>query len=179
MYNKHNGTDRPHSIIGQGYDYFLCEGTDMSLLSSASMASCWRGYEYFQQKKVLILETLGDMRFRGTVLGNGKSPYITVIDLNHLRRSSCNCPHAGGKRIICKHMVATFFTAFPEDAKKYYAEVLANEEDAEKYQEELFRKLVKYVRSLKKEEAQDKLLEILENGPEWLFERFVRDNVAE
>lgn len=149
----------------------------MSLLSSASMASCWRGYEYFRQKKVLKLDPLGEMRYQGTVSGSGPSAYTTIIDLGHLRRSSCNCPYAEGKRIICKHMVATFFAAFPEEAEKYYAEVLANEEEAGRYQEELYGKLVKYVRGLKKKEAQDKLLETLGTGPEWLWERFIRDNI--
>ncbi len=37
--------------------------------------------------------------------------------------------------------------------------------------------LVKYVRGLKKEDVQDKLLEVLECGPEWQWERFVRDYV--
>lgn len=149
----------------------------MSLLSSASRASRWRGYEYFQQKKVLELEQIGDMRFQSTVLGSYKFSYATIIDIKHPRRSTCDCPHAEGKRIICKHMVATFFTAFPEEAEKYYAQVLACEEDDERYQEEQFDKLVNYVRGLSKKEAQDQLLEVLSTGPEWLWENFILDNI--
>ena len=74
-------------------------------------------------------------------------------------------------------MVATFFTAFPEEAESYCAEVQAYEEEAEQYQEELYDKLVQYVRNLKKEDAQNKLLEVLETGPEWLWDRFIRENV--
>ena len=140
----------------------------MSLLSSASTASCWRGYEYFKQKKVLKLEQLGDMRFRGLVLGSREAPYTATIDLEHPRRSSCTCPHANGKRIICKHMVATFFTAFPEEAETYYTQVLSDGEEAERRQEELTDKLVGYIRGLKRKDAQDKLLELLQLGPEWL-----------
>lgn len=149
----------------------------MSLLSSASRASRWRGYEYFQQKKVPQLEQLGDMRFQSTVSGNYKSSYTTIIDIKHPRKSTCDCPHANGKRIICKHMVATFFTAFPEEAEKYYAEALAYEEESERYQEEQCDKLVNYVRSLSKEEAQDKLLEVLDIAPEWLWENFILNNI--
>lgn len=149
----------------------------MSLLSSASMASCWRGYEYYQQKKVLKLEPLGDMRFQGTVSGSSKAPYVTTIDLEHPRRSSCNCPHASGKQLICKHMAAVFFAAFPDEAERYYADILAHEEKAEQYQEELCEKVIRYIRGLKKEEAQDKLLEVLESGPDWLWDRFIRDNI--
>lgn len=149
----------------------------MSLLSASSMGSRWRGYEYFKDKRVRKLEDLGDMRFKALVSGSGTEPYAVVIDLEHVRQSSCTCPHAAGRRVICKHMVATFFAAFPEEAGKYYADVLKAEEEWENYQDELAEKLVKYVRGLKKKEAQDKLLEVLECGPEWQWERFVRDYV--
>lgn len=149
----------------------------MSLLTASSMQSRWLGYEYFRQKKVGKLERLGEGRFQGVVSGSGDEPYITVIDLEHVRQSSCNCPHAFGRRVICKHMIATFFTAFPEEAEQYYANVMQAEEDWENYQEELENKLVQYVRSLKRKEAQDRLLEVLELGPEWLWGRFVRDYV--
>lgn len=151
----------------------------MSLLSSSSMESRWRGYEYFKDKKVRKLEQLGDTRFQSVVSGSEKTPYTVVIDLEHIRQSSCTCPHAAGRRVICKHMVATFFAVFPEEAEKYYANVLKAEEEWENYQEELADKLIKYVRSLKKKEAQDKLLEVLQYGPEWQWDRFVRDYVEQ
>lgn len=149
----------------------------MSLLSSSSMESRWRGYEYFRAERVQKLEDLGDMRFKALVSGSRTEPYTVVIDLEHIRQSSCTCPHAAGRRVICKHMIATFFAAFPEEAEEYYADVLKAEEEWETYQEELVDKLVKYIRSLKKKEAQDKLLEVLEYGPVWQWERFVRDHV--
>ena len=74
-------------------------------------------------------------------------------------------------------MIATFFTIFPEEAAQYYADVLKAEEDWEEYQEELAEKLVKFVRGLKKKEAQELLLELLETGPEWQWERFIRDHI--
>lgn len=149
----------------------------MSLLSSSSAESRWRGYEYFKEKRVQKVEALEDMQFKARVSGSRTEPYTVIIDLEHVRQSSCTCPHAAGKRVICKHMVATFFAAFPGEAKKYYAEVVKQAEAWEAHQEELAEKLVKYVRGLKKQEAQDKLLEVLESGPEWQWERFVRDYV--
>ncbi len=149
----------------------------MSLLSSSSTESRWRGYEYFNRQHVSNVERLDDMRFRASVSGSQQDPYEVIIDLEHIRQSSCSCPHAAGRRIICKHMVATFFTVYPEEAEKYYAAVLKAEEEWEDYQTELADKLVKYVRKLTKKEAQDRLLEVLELGPEWLWDRFVRDYV--
>lgn len=149
----------------------------MSLLSSSSMESRWRGYEYFKGKKVSKLQHLDGARFQASVAGSGKDPYTAVIDLEHVRQSSCTCPHAAGRRVICKHMVATLFAAFPEEAEIYYAKVQKAEEAWENYQEELAGQLVKYVRGLKRKDAQDRLLEVLELGPEWLWDRFVRDYV--
>lgn len=51
------------------------------------------------------------------------------------------------------------------------------EEEWESYREELADKLVNYVRGLKKQEAQELLLEVLEAGPEWQWENFVREHI--
>lgn len=99
------------------------------------------------------------------------------MDLDHVRRSSCTCPHAAGRRVICKHMLAVFFTAFPEEAKSYYENVQKAEEDRENYLQARKDKLIKYVYGLKKQEAQQLLLEVLESGPEWQWDRFIREHI--
>ena len=48
--------------------------------------------------------------------------------------------------------------------------------DAEQYEEELYDRVQKYVGRMKKNELQQALLELLFDGPEWQFERFVRDH---
>lgn len=149
----------------------------MSLLSASSMESRWRGYEYFKAKKVSNIQKIGEGCYSALVSGSENTPYSVTIDLYHVRQSSCTCPHAAGRRVICKHMIATFFTIFPEEAAQYYADVLKAEEDWEDYQEELAEKLVKFVHGLKKKEAQALLLDLLETGPEWQWERFVRDHI--
>ena len=149
----------------------------MSLLSASSRQSRWRGYEYFKSKKVLHLKCLGDTRFQADVSGSGQEPYEVTIDLEHVRRSSCTCPHAAGRRVICKHMIAVYFSAFPAEAETYYEEVQKAEKACEDHQEKLAEKLVKYVHGLKKQEAQRLLLEVLEYGPEWQWEHFVREYV--
>lgn len=120
---------------------------------------------------------LADLRFQAAVSGTQQTPYEVLIDLEHTRRSTCTCPHAAGRRVICKHMVATYFTIFPEEAENYYAEVQKAEEEWERHQEELANKLAQYVHGLKKQEAQRLLLEVLESGPEWQWERFIREYI--
>ena len=149
----------------------------MSLMTASSDVSRWRGYEYFKAKRAFNVQKIGEARYSALVSGSENAPYSVTIDLDHVRQSSCTCPHAAGRRIICKHMIATFFTVFPEEAAQYYADVLQAEEDWEDYQEELAEKLAKFVRGLKKKKAQELLLELLETGPEWQWDRFVREHI--
>ena len=91
----------------------------------------------------------------------------------------CNCPHADGKRIVCKHMMAVYFTAFPEEAQRIYNEAMAYQEQEDKRAEELYEKVRQHVWKMKKNEAQQALLELLFDGPEWQFDRFVRERDLE
>lgn len=77
----------------------------MSILTVASGQSVYRGYEYAQAKKVLHMEQAGEGVIQAVVTGNGRT-YDTLIDVAHPRKSRCNCPHASGKSIVCKRMVA-------------------------------------------------------------------------
>ena len=154
------------------------EGVTMSLLSIASGASVWRGYEYFTEKKVHGLTKKNDAQFTASVKGTGSEPYLVSIDVEHPRKSVCTCPHASGRRIICKHMVATYFTAFPEEAKCFYDEAVAYEEE-ELRQEEREDKLIAYIGKCKKQELQQMLIQLLFDGPEWQYERFLEEHWIE
>lgn len=148
----------------------------MGLLECASGASVWRGYDYYKEKKVVILEEIEVNIFSAKVSGNSSEPYSVELHIDHPRKSKCNCPHADGKRIICKHIVATYFTALPDEAEKFYAEAMAYQEEEEKRQDELSDKVCHYVWHMKKSELQEALLQLLFDGPEWQYDRFVREN---
>ena len=149
----------------------------MGILSLASGNSVWRGYEYFKNGKVIQTESVSDTEFTGKVSGSGNKVYDVKINTEHPRKSECNCPHAKGKRIICKHQVALFFSAFPYEAERYYQEVIEYEEQEEKRQAEIEQKVIDYVCKLKKDELQQTLLELLFDGPEWQYERFIRQYI--
>ncbi len=72
--------------------------------------------------------------------------------------------------------MATYFTLLPKEAKKFYAEAMAYQEEEEKREEELSDKVCHYVWQLKKSELQQALLELLFDGPEWQYDRFIREN---
>ena len=148
----------------------------MGLLECASGASVWRGYDYYKEKKVVSLEVTGENIYSATVAGSSSEPYSVELHIDHPRKSKCNCPHADGKRIICKHIVATYFTVLPKEAEKFYAEAMAYQEEEEKHQEELSDKVIEYVGKMKKVDLCQSLLELLFDGPEWQYDRFIREH---
>ena len=154
-------------------------GDGMGLLECASGASVWRGYDYYKEKKVVNLEEIEANIFTAEVSGNSSEPYFVELHIDHPRKSKCNCPHADGKRIICKHIVAAYFTVLPEEADKFYAEAMAYQEEEEKRKDELTDKVCHYVWHMKKSELQEALLQLLFDGPEWQFDRFARENGLE
>ena len=149
----------------------------MGLLDLASYKSVWRGYEYFNAKNVITHIKQSDTQIKGMVRGSGQKHYEVFIDLEHPRKSKCNCPHADGKRIICKHMIALYFSSYPKEAKKYYDDVIKYQEEEEQRQEELENKVIDYVHKLKKSDLEQLLLQVLFDGPEWQYERFIHENI--
>ena len=67
----------------------------------------------------------------------------------------------------------------PDEAEKFYTEALAYEEEEEKRQDALSERVIHYVQKMKKNELQQVLLELLFDGPEWQYERFIRENGLE
>ena len=148
----------------------------MGILECASVASVSRGYDYYKEKKVVCFAKTAENIYSASVAGSSNEPYSVEIHIDHPRKSKCNCPHADGKRIICKHIVAAYFSIFPEEAERFYAEAIAYEEEEEKRAEELYDKVRDYVQHMKKSELQQALLQLLFVGPEWQYNRFVREN---
>lgn len=151
----------------------------MGMIECTNGASLWRGYDYYKENKVKNLIETSPGIFSANVEGNSDKPYIVEIDVAHPRKSKCNCPHADGKRIVCKHMMAVYFTSFPEEAQRIYNEAIAYQEEEEKREEELYEKVRQYVYKMKKSEAQQALFELLFDGSEWQFDRFVKEHNLE
>lgn len=101
------------------------------------------------------------------------------MDIEHPRKSSCDCPLAKGKRIICKHIVATYFTAMPKEATNFEEEQNRLQEEYEKYQDELYDKVIEYINKMSKDELIGELINIFDYGPEWIYDDFVRRNYIE
>ena len=149
----------------------------MNPLNSASYTSISRGYDYAIGGHVLSVEKVDDVSYNGLVKGSHPEPYKVHIDVEHVRKSKCDCPFTEGNRKICKHMIALFFTVFPDQLKTYQVMVRDAQEIAEFERLEAEKKLYKYINKLKKQELRDILIELLECGPEWQYDKFIRDYV--
>lgn len=149
----------------------------MGILDIAGGKFVWRGYDYYENKRVLSYNLVSDNLIQGIVLGSSGENYRVVVDVAHPKRSLCDCPHAEGANRICKHKIAVYFAAFPNEARRFLEDVYSYEDADEAYAERLERAVVDRVHSLKKRELEELVLELLFNGPDWQFERFVEENI--
>ena len=152
----------------------------MGLLDIASGASTSRGYEYYKDGCVKTWSALSESVYEGTVRGSGSNNYKVAIDVSHPRKSHCSCHHAAGRRIICKHQIALYFSAFPNEADKYCERIAKAEEEEERYWDELDEKIDAYICSLSKEELRQilsDLLDALANAESWIFDSFVKEHI--
>lgn len=148
----------------------------MGLLECTSGASLWRGYDYYKNKRVENLEKIDDSTFLADVKGNGENIYRVTIDVSHPRKSKCNCPHADGRRIICKHMIAVYFAAFPKEAKRVYDEYVSYQEEEERREEILQDRVFECIKKMTKNELQQTLFYLLVDGSDWQYENFVKEH---
>ena len=130
----------------------------MGLLDIASAKSFWRGYDYYEAGKVLRSSRIDSCHYEGTVAGNEGASYEVTIDLDHPKKSTCNCPHAEGTRRVCKHKVALYFSVFPEEAVQAVKEAEEWEAEEEARLQEEYKEIEKYVNSLTKQELREQLL---------------------
>ena len=130
-----------------------------SFYSSASYRSFWRGYWYYKNGNVLSWKKVNDYEFEGIVKSdNQKDQYNVTINLKKPRASKCNCPFADGKHKVCKHMVALYFTIFPNEAKQFDEEVFEFEKEQErkaKEREERYNSLKNEVSNWTREELEN------------------------
>lgn len=133
----------------------------MGLIELASNNSVWRGMDYYNNKKVVSWKPFGSGTYEGAVSGSEGNIYTIHIDTVHPRKSSCDCPFADGRRVVCKHMIALYFTAEPKAADDFLKEVEKWEAEEEEREQQHYEDMKKYVKSLSKTELQEQLLDAL------------------
>ncbi|MDO4499806.1 MAG: SWIM zinc finger family protein [Erysipelotrichaceae bacterium] len=113
----------------------------MRFLQQASSESVSRGFGYYEDNRVSDIEQTDKIIYSATVIGSGNKVYEVDINLDKPRTSLCTCPYASGSYIICKHMVATYFKLFEDQAEdfkasRYSRTYLCYEDDEDDYYED-------------------------------------------
>lgn len=150
----------------------------MKLINIASNNSVWRGLDYYKEKKIKKHKKISDYEYEAFALGSDENTYNVFLDIEHPRKSKCDCPHAKDKRIICKHIVALYFTIFPKEVDVFLKEVEEAQNEYEDYKEKLYKKTLKHINKMSKKDLEESLIYILNISPEWIYDRFVRDYVV-
>lgn len=130
----------------------------MGLIEIASNNSFWRGYDYYKDGNVKSKRQISEYQYEGEVEGSESNIYSVMIDVQHPKRSICNCPHAEGSRRICKHKVALYLSIFPEEGERVLREVEEWEASEEQRWQDECKQIEKYVNSLTKQELREQLL---------------------
>lgn len=147
----------------------------MGIISLASGDSCYKGLEYYKNKKVISLNKINENVYESFVEGNNN--YKVHLDINHPKKSTCDCPLAKGRRIICKHIVATYFKAFPKESMEFEGAAKILQEEYEKEKEEEYDKAINCLNKMSKEELINELIQIFDYGPEWIYNDFLKRNL--
>lgn len=137
----------------------------MSLFDITSHNSLRRGFDYYESKRVSKLTKINDSGYEAIVRNSENYEYLVYFNTKHLKKSTCNCPHAEGRMIICKHKVAVFFEIFPREAKLFKEKIEAQEKEAEmlyqkhlREQRERYEEVKAYVDQLSLDEMKETLI---------------------
>ena len=131
------------------------------MIEVASTDSVWCGMGYYEDKMVASWNEAADGTYDGVVEGSNGNSYVVHVDKIHPRKSTCTCPFAAGRRVVCKHMIALYFTAEPKVAEDLKKRVENWEREEEERAKQHYDDLRKYVNSLKKRELQMQLYDAL------------------
>ena len=133
----------------------------MGLIELASADSVWRGMDYYEKKRVISWKPAGDTSYDGQVSGSNNQDYLVHIDKDHPRKSTCNCPFAAGRRVVCKHMIALYFTAEPKVAEDFMKQAEEWEKEGKEGERQHYIDLKKYVNGLSKDKLRQELYNAL------------------
>ena len=154
----------------------------MGFKDSASFWSKINGYDYYEMGYVLEVKKINDHEYHAKVKGSKDNIYDVVLDPYHPKKSSCTCPRAKDKLVVCKHKIAVYYSIFPEEA----LEIKKEREEREAYQEKLEQEYMerhhkrvlettKYVDSLTIEEMRNIIINQRVREMEEFEERFYED----
>ena len=131
----------------------------MGIVEKAPKKIVWRAIEYYKQNKVLEVHENGKDCYSAIVDGSGKTKYNVFIDVKHPKKCTCTCPFSKENDVICKHMVATFFSVNPDYIADFEEDERRYSEDKDYRWQKDKERLKAFARKMSKEELVDELAE--------------------
>ena len=151
----------------------------MSYIDSAAYWSKVNGFDYYENGRVISIEKISDDEYHAKVKGSKDNIYNIVYYPDFPKKSTCDCPRANGKKVVCKHKVAVFYALNPQEAeivKKEREEIISIQEELERQFEERHRERLKnateYVESLTFEQMKSLLIGYMVSEMEENEERY-------
>ncbi len=133
----------------------------MALIDIAASKTVWRGIEYYNQGKVISWDKNEDGTYDARVAGSDDGEYLVHVDLEHPRKSTCNCPFANGKRIICKHMVAVSLCVDSSEAERFKKELTPYHSLEEEVDSRSYDRYLRFAKMMSKEELREAYAEAM------------------
>lgn len=151
----------------------------MSYIDSAAYWSKVNGFDYYENGCVISIEKISDDEYHAKVKGSKDNIYNIIYYPDFPKKSTCDCPRANGKKVVCKHKVAVFYALNPQEAeivKKEREEIISIQEELERQFEERHRERLKnateYVESLTFEQMKSLLIGYMVSEMEENEERY-------
>lgn len=140
----------------------------MGIFDITSYNSLRRGFDYYELKRVSKLTKISDSGYEAIVNNRENHEYHVRFNTKHPRKSTCNCPHAEGRMIICKHKVAVFFEIFPQEAEMFKEKIDAQKKETEmlyqihlRKQRERYEEIKAYVDQLPSDTMKETLIDYM------------------
>ena len=133
----------------------------MGLIDIASSKSVWRGMEYYKQNKVLSYTINEDGTCEGVVAGSGDCDYRVHVDMEHPRKSTCDCPLANGRKIICKHIVAVSFCLDESESERFKNEKTIYASEEEERRAKKYNKYMGFAKNMSLRELREACVELM------------------
>ena len=117
--------------------------------------------EYYKQNKVLSYTVNEDGSCEGIVAGSGDGNYHVHVDMEHPRKSTCDCPLANGKKIICKHIVAVSLCLDESEADRFKNEKTIYASEEEERRAKKYEKYMGFARTMSPRELREAYVELM------------------
>ena len=147
----------------------------MRYINVAKSSARVRAYDYYKSDRVGAITKIDDHSYSATVKGSGDNVYHVVVNELKPRKSSCDCPNANGRMVICKHLVATYFKAHPDVAEKFNEATIRATQEEERYYDHLYTKAYEFVEELGEAAVKEMLVHFLINDREFVEEYLLDD----